>query len=196
MSTLPPDPGGTVRGFGDILDALTYLLPPWALAVLGIVVAAIVIPRQIRAMRKRRLEGAIRRMIRADPALRAALTEDVWRIAGQDGWLLADAVRTFRKRFLSTLADEALDRLRQVPGFHEEVRRLEEAASRETAPAMHPVEAAVRVRNLLDTGALEAARLRLEEALVQHPQDAELLALREAVDEAAGAPVDVGQAER
>ncbi|MCB9682708.1 MAG: hypothetical protein H6733_14680 [Alphaproteobacteria bacterium] len=173
-----------MRGIGDLIGVLRLMLPPWALGLLAVVVALWLVPRLRYRTRARQIRGAIRRMVRADVPTRAGLFAWTFELAADDVFLLVDVANEARKRGMNDLWDHALARLDDLATGRGEAERLRRSVERVSAEPMHPVEAALRIEALVDTGAYEAARERLGEALARHPSDPGLQALHARIAQA------------
>lgn len=171
-----------MRGLGDVIHTLVVLLPTWALVLLGLGLAAVLLPGLRFRTRSRQIREAVRRMVRADPRARGALEARAFERAGESVHLIAEVAQEARKRTMPKLWDEALRRLDAHPKGAVEAARLRRDARPAKPAPLHPVEVAVRVHALLAEGATEAARARLAEGLARSPEDAELLALHRRLD--------------
>ena len=167
-----------VRGVGDIVSLLTQLLPPWMMAVVGVVVLILAAPQWFHSMRIKQIGGAIRRMVRADASQRAQLSDRAMDLAGHHPKrLLAVAEQAIRYNQTS-LRKRALDRLEQTGKLKTDLHRLRHLTKPETKPVGHPLEVVVGIEGLLEQGMLDTARSRLDEALKKYPRDPDLIALK------------------
>jgi hypothetical protein len=168
-----------------LLGTLHQILPPWAYAVLVVVLLAAAGPAFLYRLRSRQIRTAVRNVARAT-------TLEARRDAEDDAfWLTGD-----RARLLAALGEEAL-RLNQGGllervkvrlthlGGHEGILRSFETRDAPPKPGhRHPLEAVVAVERLLDAKLVDRAHERLAEARVRFPNDPDLLALDTKVREA------------
>lgn len=165
-----------MAGLGTLFQALQAMLPPWALALVG-VVFAVWFARGFRfRTRSRQIRGLIRRRVRASPLEAEALLQHALRVAGDDATLLGEVAREARRRTQPDGWLRALARLEQVPGGPAEVARVRRLEGLDPKP-LDAHEEADRVANLLDQGLADAARARLDEARARFPADPRLDAL-------------------
>jgi hypothetical protein len=181
------------RGLGEIINALLGLLPPWAIALIAVGVVVVGAPGWMNSMRTRQIRSAIRRRVRAPLDEREPLAERAIERANGNAHLLALVCREARKRSMPDLYQRALDALKAADP--KVARQVEGDVAAKTSEPMHVLEAVVRIRALLDGGAVEAAAVRLNEALEQHPDDEELLALSVDVATARAEAADPAEAE-
>ncbi len=165
------------QGIGDIFKLLTAMLPPWALALLVVVVLVLALPGWNYSTRTKQVKNAVRRMVRAAPGERESLRARAFERAGEDAHLLALVAREARKRSLPRVYDEALRRLDAHSTLSSEADKVRAEVAAPKLEPLHADEVVIRVQALLDEGAVLAARSRLLEALQQHPEHAELQAL-------------------
>lgn len=166
-----------VRGFGELLQSLGLLLPPWAVGMIAFVALVAILPAWIDNMRVKQIRGTVRRMVRASDAGRADLAERALRLAGRRSSRLVSLVEHAHKFQQIELRRRGLQALQGVDPVA--ARRLREAVEREKPKqVLHPLEVVVRVERLLAEGMDAAAAERLEEALQRHPDDPDLLALK------------------
>ena len=166
-----------MRGFGDLVTAVLWL-PWWLQALLAAAVVLWIAPRFGYRIRSKQVREAIRRRVRAAPSERDALAERALERAGHDPELLAELVREARKRTQLDLVGEGLTRLVITPEGRRLAQSLRSEQARPTGEVVHPWESEARIRALLDAGAHEAARARLDEALERFPDSEDLRALR------------------
>lgn len=166
-----------VRGFGELLQSLGLLLPPWAVGAVAFVAVVAILPAWIDNMRVKQIRGTVRRMVRASDDGRLELADRAMRLAGRRPLRLVNLVEHAHKFQQLELRRRGLQALQGVaPG---EAQRLREAVEREKPKqVLHPLEVVVRVERLLAEGMEAAAVARLEEALQRHPDDPDLLALK------------------
>jgi len=187
------------RGIGDIVGILQQLLPPWALAILAVVVAIVGGPAWFDNVRGKQIRGQIRKLLRAEDAeARARHGEQALALAAERPRRLVVLVREAHKYQLTDLRDRALQRLREGGRAQADVEVLERLVRPENKAAPTPLESVVRVEKLLDTGLVVGAEEQLAAALERFPRDPELLALRARVEAAlaasdGGAGMGVGE---
>lgn len=169
-----------MQGIGDIFNVLFLFLPWWALALIGVVIAALVLPGWLKNTRLKPISARIRDMAMADTAAeRAHLQGKVMFMAGDDGDLLAWVVMQAEKRHQRPLWDDALTKLRTIPKFSHEAKRLEMRWKRDVPPPRHPIEEAAAIEGFIEDGLLVKARERLDISLDRFPDDPDLLAALE-----------------
>lgn len=173
------------RGLGDIFQTLGSLLPPWALALVALLLAVVAGPSWFDNVRIKQVRGRIRKMLRATTAERVPLAEQALVLAAARPARLVALVREAHKYDLRDLRDEALRRLHRTGRAPEDVRVLRELVQPKKPTYRDPLQAVVKVERLLGLGLVVGAREELELALAQHPEDADLQALDMVVTEAA-----------
>ena len=168
-----------LRGVGDIVQLLTGLLPPWAVALVVGAVLVAALPAWIRSGKSKRIRGDVRRMVRAEAGRRDRLEGDVLDRAGRDKHLLELTVKEARRREMRSLAERAMERLRGLPGADPFVARLQADPPPKQPEKRwgHPIEAAAAIHTLIENGATAAAAERLAEVRARFPDDDELRAL-------------------
>ena len=169
------------RGLGDIVNLLMWALPPWAVALLCAAVFLLALPGLRYGHRTRRIRSAIRQMVRADPEHRAAMVTRTMRAAGQDAHLLALVARESRKRGLPDLYQHALTVLAEHPTHARLAVAVRAEIERPKTHKRHPAESVIAIENLLAQGLTTRAQEQLDDALLDHPQDKDLLDLVERV---------------
>jgi len=172
------------RGLTDFFQILGGLLPPWALALIGVVIALVMGPAWFDGVRSKQVRGRIRKMLRAPTAERPPLAAQALELAGARPRRLVTLVREAHKYDLRDLRDEALRRLVATGKAPEDVRVLRQLVKPPPTPVRDPLQAVVRVERLLELGLAVGAREALDEALAQHPDDPELRELSHRVDDA------------
>ena len=176
------------RGVEDMYTALSMLLPPWAVATLGVIVVLIAAPMWLKNLKTKRIRGLARRMVRADQNSRQQLFDEVLDLAGDDADRLASTAQICIKYGVYDLRDEAIRRLEATGKLREELIKLQETLKDPPKKALHPLEVAVNIERLIAEEMYDTARQQLEEALIRFPGDEELLALcRRLADRAADA---------
>jgi hypothetical protein len=176
-----------VGGLIQIVRTLAQVVPLRVLVVLMVAGGILGLPSWIENVRERQIRGTVRRMVRADPPAREQLESQAIQLAERPlPWPIEPAEGTQRR--LNVLAAEAIrynqrsarDRaLAALDAAGADTRALREKISRPTVKFRDPVEAAVRIDNLLKEGLVEAAREQLTIARTHFPDDPELAALQE-----------------
>jgi hypothetical protein len=179
------------RGLGDVMQILGSLLPPWALAGLGVVLAVVAGPAWFDNVRSKQIRGVIRKMLRATTPEKVPLKEQALELAARRPRRLVALVRESHKYDLKELRDAALARLEALGSAPEDVRVLRALVKPPPPPLRDPLQAVVKVERALELGLVVGAREALAEGLRQHPDDPDLHRLRdevEALSDASGAP--------
>jgi hypothetical protein len=166
------------RGVEDLFTALSMLLPPWAVAAVFVCVIAVVIPMWLKNLKVKRIRALARRMVRADADLRAQYFAEIMTLADTNPDRLESTAQVAIKYGVYDLRNEAIRRLEATGALPEALRKLRATFESEPKRALHPLEVAVNVEQLLSENMTEAAREQLDEGLVRFPKDAELNALR------------------
>jgi hypothetical protein len=165
-----------VGGLVEIVRALGALLPLRILALVCVVVVVLALPAWFENIRERQIRGTVRRMVRADPPIRASLEDRALELAAG------------RTRRLTVLAGEAIrydqrsarDRaLAALDASGADTKALRDRIDRPKVRFRDPVEAAVRIEALIADGLTEAARENLDAARRTFPDDGELAALQD-----------------
>jgi hypothetical protein len=185
---------------GELLGTVAQFVPPWLLGILGVVVAALMLPGFLTGLKVKRVKALMRQTVRADDTRRKALQDDALRIAQGNGEILVALVREADKLNQPRLRDEALRQLKRVDGYALQARKLalpDNPAERKRERHFgHPVEASAFIWRLLESGAVEGAAEKLDEALERFPDDpglqelAEAIALRRAEGSESPTPVE------
>jgi hypothetical protein len=169
-----------VKVVRDLYDFLVLFLP-WKVVAVGLVALALAaLPAWLETVRERQLRGRVRRMVRAESVSRAALVEQTFALAGGRASRLSRLVEAGRQYDQRDVVERALSALDEVDP--PTARRLRALGAPPRPRLRDPLEAAVRVEGLLDSGMTARAREVLDEALRDHPADPELLALRGRLD--------------
>ncbi|MCB9677402.1 MAG: hypothetical protein H6737_20005 [Alphaproteobacteria bacterium] len=163
---------------GELLRAIAQFVPPWVLAIAGVLLAFALAPGWLVGLKVKRVKAILRKTVRADDQARKALQDEAFALARDNGEVLVALVREADKLNQPRLRDKALKQLKKLGTHEAEVRKLakpeDPARDRKLG---HPVEAAALIATLLESGALEGARARLDEALKRWPDDPGLAAL-------------------
>lgn len=170
-----------MRGLTDLIAPFTQLLPPWALAILAIVVAFVAVPRWWASMRDKQVQGLLRRAARATPEDRPALIEEAFARAADAPDRLYTLARHAHERQLPDAHQRALAALDRTPQGRRLHRLLDRQLGRTDDRGPTAFERAATVRALLDEDRLPEARVRLDDALARFPDDPDLRALDEDV---------------
>ncbi|MCB9662744.1 MAG: hypothetical protein H6732_01430 [Alphaproteobacteria bacterium] len=184
-----------MRGLVDIVRELLGMLPPWAALLVVAAVLTVAAPGLRTAMRSRQIRESVRQMVRADPSRKAILADRALGRAGGSPALLSLVATEAHRRQLPSLHARALDALAAVPHGRVELARLRRTLAPERAAPRHPLETVVRVEQLLEAGAVAAARARLDEGLAEHPSDPAIQDVAAKV-RAAEAALDAPEGER
>ena len=167
------------RGVEDMFSALAALLPPWAVAAVGIGIVLVVLPMWVKNLKVKRIRALARRMVRADPASREQLFAEILTLAEDNPDRLQATAHIAIKYGVYDLRNEAMRGLERTGALKEELRKLRATFQNEPKTALHPLEVAVNVERLLSEGLYESAQTQLDEALLRFPEDEELLSLRQ-----------------
>lgn len=171
------------RVLSDVAKLLSQIVPPWALLPALLLLGLAAVPVWLRMVRARQIGGRIRRMVRAEPADREQLANEVLELAGdRDALLLTAAEQAIRydQRGLRDRVIAALDARGTSPA---EVAHLRSKTRASPAPIGHPLEIAGSVERLVEQGLHERARERLEAGRKRYPDDPDLLALERRLSE-------------
>jgi hypothetical protein len=166
-----------VKGIADVITGLLVIFPPWVLVGGGAVLAVALVPRWVESMRDKQIRGLVRRMVRADASERQRLTAQVTRIVGAHPGRLAAAVHHAIHYDQRALRDSALASLEATGAAPEDVKRLRARIDPAPLRFRDPVEAVVRIEQLLENGLEAVAREQLAIALAAFPDDPDLTAL-------------------
>ena len=163
-------------GLVDIVRTLGALLPLRILAIACVVVLVLALPAWFENVRERQIRGTVRKMVRADPPIRASLEDKALELAGG------------KPRRLTVLAGEAIrydqrsarDRaLAALDASGADTKALRDRIDRPKVRFRDPVEAVVRIEALIADGLTEAARENLDAARRTFPDDPDLAALQD-----------------
>ena len=166
------------RGLADLVNALFILMPvPVVIGVL-FVLAMLLLPGWLFAMRTKQIKGLIRRRVRAAPDTAEELAREALAIAAGRGPLLIALGREAIRMHQRDLWNLAKEELVGFPEHAAELQELEASIGRESQPLLHPLEVLMTVRRLTELGMLDAAQARLNEAIARFPNDQELIDAR------------------
>jgi len=180
------------RGITEFLNLLVTLLPPWALALVAVVVLAVGIPGYRYSMKHRRIQSLVRRMVRASPAAKAKLEDEAFAAAGRNPHLLALLARNARNRSLPHVRQRALDALAPFP---EQLAKVQGDIRPPKVPVDHPTIEVLQIEHVLERQLWERARERIEAGRLAWPNSPvwdDLEARRKAGVEAAQRQVSEG----
>lgn len=166
-----------VRGVSDVVSGLLVIFPPWVLIAAGLVLVVALGPRWIESMRDKQIRGLVRRMVRADRSERARLSALVTEIAGNRAGRLVATIHHAIHYDQRALRDAALARLEAGGQAPDDVERLRARIEKPPPRFRDPIEAAVRIEQLLRDGLVVAAQEQLRAALAAFPADPDLNAL-------------------
>jgi hypothetical protein len=174
-------------GLPQVAQLLKALFPPQVAAVVIAVLIVLMAPLWLKQVRVRQVRGAMRTAARAaSKAERAAAIEAAFERAQRAPERLSTLAEEAHKLELVHAWERAIDLLEQVPGQAAEVRRLRGLRAPTPRPTYtHPLAAASAIRELVEAGMVEEARLRLAEARAKFPTDPDLAELAARVQ---GAP--------
>lgn len=176
---------GLAKTISLLLSALGLQTSPWVLPAIIVVAALVLWPtiqksqkvdRAVKTVRSTSARAAADRERIGQEALSAVQDDPIGLVQ-----VAEEAVRVGDK----ALARAAVARLMETGKRPQDARRILRSLEAD-APRL-PVEVAVRVEPLLDAGMLAEARRRLEDGLARWPQDADLLELKQRLDQAESA---------
>ena len=170
----------------QLVEALSWFVPLRTIVVALVVLAAIASPFWFESVRDRQIRGAVRRMVRAEPRQRAAIAEQVMRLAGRRPGRLVAACDAAIKYDLRDLRDRALAALVEAGAPQADLKRLRALVDKPVVRWRDPLEAVVRIEALLDAGLRVGAQETLEQARAAFPGDPDLARLAARVDGPAG----------
>ena len=162
----------------DIGQTVGSLVPPWAIPIVIGVLAVVLLPAWLESVRSKQIKGAVRRMVRADPAERDRLYARAFGLAAQRRGRLVGLIQEGLRYGQHAVVHEGLARLQAIPRAREDVARLRERIDKPGQRFRDPVEAAVRIEGLLAQGLHVAAEEQLAEALTAFPRDPDLHSLQ------------------
>jgi hypothetical protein len=181
-----------MRGVGDLIALVQNLLPPWAIALLAVVLVVVIGPAWFDNVRAKQVRGQIRQLLRAQEADKAGYADAALALAGDRPRRLVALVREAHKYLLFDLRDIALRRLRATGRAPDDVAALEKLVAPEDKAAPSTLEAVVRIEQLLEAGLTVGAEEQLTAALRRYPRDPDLLALRARLETAGALAVPDG----
>ena len=176
-----------MRAISDILSSLFLVLPAPVVYGLAVVIGLLLLRPWLKNVRAKQIRGRVRRMVRADDAQRDKLAAEAFRTARGNADHLYLLAFEARKRSFPALYQQALDALQAMPEGRRLASQLNEQVAPEKSPTRHPAEWIAIIETMIDNGVYEGARLRLAEALDQHPSHPALLALPKRIDDAQAA---------
>ena len=166
------------KGVTDFFVVLGQLLPPWAVATLGVLVFLAVLPGWLHSLRVKQINGTVRRMVRADGRERKRLEAHTFDLAGERIGRLEAVAHAGNKFGQQAVRDRALARLDALgrKDLADKIRNKDRKPPERVIG--HPLEATVPIRRMLEQGMFETASVRLDEALGRFPGDPDLIALQ------------------
>ena len=166
-----------LRMIPELFSTLGELLPAWALGLIALLLAILVVPAWIRSVRAKQIRGALRRAVRVTGDAREREIRAAFDRAGDRPRSLLVLVETGLKMGLPDAWKPALRRLESRGDLLEDTARIRANLERERKESRHPVEIVVRVEELVAHGLDDLAASTLAEGLERFPEDADLLAL-------------------
>lgn len=172
-----------LRGLSQIVGALRMFVPLPVLVALVALLFLAVAPIWLENARTKEVRGLVRQISRSGQGEEAErLTERALGLADRRTGRLVELGREAHRRQLTRLRDRAWERLAELDA--DMARRERTLVQPVPTRDRFPLEAHVAVAGMIESGAWEAARSRLDLALARFPGDPELLALRERLDAA------------
>lgn len=172
------------RGITEFLQALFIFLPAWTYPFVVAALLAVFLPVYFNVIRIKQVRSRVKRSVRAPIEQKAAHLRVAFYLArGRPRRLVALADEAIRFK-LEPVWKRALAELEATGKMSADLQQLREKVSPERKIPVHPLEEVARVQQMLEAGAVERARERLEEALEVFPDDPELLSLVTEVDRA------------
>lgn len=174
-------------GIGQLIADIGKFVPPWLLGILIAVLLVLAAPGWLTGLKVKKVKAILRQTTRADETERKALQQQALDVAQGKPEVLVALVREADKMNLPRLRDRAMKALKKFPSHADVVRQMKKPADPQKLKGSfgHPVEAAVRIRTLVENGAVELAREKLAEANAKFPGDPELAELQTLVQETA-----------
>lgn len=169
------------RIFTDVGQVLNSLVPGWAIPVVLGVAGVLMLPPWLESVRSKQIKGAVRRMVRADEALREQLSDRALALAGHRRLRLIGLVQEAIRYGQRELIEAGLVRLESDPRGRRDAQALRDRIRKPGQRFRDPTEASVRVSALIEAELFVGAQEQLDEALERFPDDPELLQLREAL---------------
>lgn len=173
----------------QLIKAIESILPPEVYVPLFVVIGVALVPTWFHWLRSKQIKGRIRRMLRAtDPAEREAHRRAAFDLAAGKPRRLAHLADEALRVGLRSVYDEALATLKASGGHRADIQRLEGATKVVPPRGAHPLEEALAIERMVEAGLLDAARARLHEVRGRFPEDPDLAALQQRLDEASAPP--------
>jgi len=171
-----------MRGVLDIFDVLYKLMPQWMVFTLFFILLLALFPFWFRWVRNKQIKGRIRTFASTtDVAKKSRVQEALWHHIGSHPKRLTTAALAAFDMGAVSLQKEAERRLITL-GHPLPPYPIKEG--RPDGPGrLHPLEVQVRVSQLLDQDLPEAARELVEDALLRHRENADLLSALQAIDD-------------
>lgn len=168
------------RGITDIFALLGQLLPIEVLVPLAGLAILVAIPLWWRSVRVRQIKGALRTSARArTESERTEATERAFRLASGRPRLLVALTEQAIRNGQTFVWRRGLEELEATGRAELDAAALRRKVLAPPKTVRDPLEAIVRIERMRAAGLHVAADEVLAEALASHPEDPELLALRE-----------------
>ena len=162
------------RAIGDLINALTTLVPLRMLVVIAVLLAVSAAPFWMESIRDRQLRGLVRRCVRAEEGPRDALVAEILRVAADKPNRLRTVAQVALHYDQRDVHDRALAALEATGKAAEDVKLLRQKVEKPPIRFRDPLEAVVRVEALLDAGLRVGAQEQLDAALKAFPRDPDL----------------------
>lgn len=172
-----------LRGIADLLNGLALFLPFKVFVGVVVFVAVAAVPIWFETVRDKQIRGIIRRMIRADKDERSSLAASALDLAGKSPRRLGTLVRQAIHYDQRALRDEALAVLEATGKAPADVAHLRAMIAPKAAKFRDPIEATVRIEQLIEQGLHVAAREQLTAARASFPEDPDIAALERRLSE-------------
>ncbi|MBN2801042.1 MAG: hypothetical protein JXX28_18025 [Deltaproteobacteria bacterium] len=168
-----------MRGIPEIIQAVLSFFPPWSWPFLLGLFAVLAVPVWFQSVRIKQVRNRVRRYVRAPAGEREVHMAVAFQLAaGHPRRLVTLAEEAIRFK-LEPIWKRALRELEEAGAHPKDLRLLNEKVARERKLPVHPIEEAVAIEVMIESGALERARERLTPALAAFPTDPDLVALSE-----------------
>ncbi|RME28054.1 MAG: hypothetical protein D6798_03320 [Deltaproteobacteria bacterium] len=185
-----------MRGLGGMAKGLMMLLaslgvPTWVLPAVAFGALALMLPRLMQTMEEDRPRRMVKRAWIEDGEKQREIEREALQRASGSPTALAALAREAIQQGRRSLAEAAIERLRQTGTADAEVQRLEQAMNG-PLPATS-MEAAIIIERLLDNGLLSLAEAKLARFRGAWPDDTELAELAARVEAARSGAVADGE---
>lgn len=166
-----------MSGVAQLLQALFGFFPAWSIPFLMAAVVVFAAPFWLENVRQKQVRNALRRAVRSQENQRERHIEEAFRrAAGKPRRLVALTEEATRFK-LDPVWKRALAELEKAQGHPADLRRLRGAQQLDGKKPVHPIEEAVSVRSMLESGATARAAERLRLARQTFPDDPDLISL-------------------